>query len=46
MGYNVKIFKYGDDCRQEVLAMQLITLFHHIFTEAKLPLILRPYSVC
>lgn len=35
----------GDDCRQEVLAMQLILLFDQIFKEAKLPLRLRPYSV-
>ena len=39
------IFKSGDDCRQEVLAMQLIMLFDHIWREAKLPLWLRPYSV-
>lgn len=39
------IFKGGDDCRQEVLAMQLIRLFHKVFKEAKLPLKVRPYSV-
>jgi len=39
------IFKGGDDCRQEVLAMQLIQLFNKTWKEAKLPLKLRPYSV-
>ena len=39
------IFKSGDDCRQEVLAMQLIHVFEHIWKEARLPLWLRPYSV-
>ena len=39
------IYKGGDDCRQEVLAMQLIYLMDQIFQDAKLPLWLRPYSV-
>jgi len=39
------IFKGGDDCRQEVLAMQLIQIFDQIWTEADLPLKLRPYAV-
>ena len=39
------IFKAGDDCRQEVLAMQLITCCHNILQHAKLPIYLRPYSV-
>eukprot|EP00887_Chlorella_sp_A99_P002805 scaffold6.g2805.t1 len=39
------IVKTGDDCRQELLAMQLIGAFHEIFAEAQLPLWLRPYEV-
>lgn len=39
------IVKTGDDCRQELLAMQLIRAFHDIFAEAQLPLWLRPYEV-
>ncbi len=39
------IFKGGDDCRQESLAMQLIVLFDKIFRDAKLPLFLQPYTV-
>ncbi len=39
------IFKGGDDCRQEVLAMQLIQLFDQAWAEADLPLRLRPYAV-
>jgi len=35
----------GDDCRQEVLAMQLIQLFHHVWGQADLSLRLRPYAV-
>ena len=39
------IVKSGDDCRQELLSMQLIRTFHTIFAEAGLPLWLRPYEV-
>ncbi len=39
------IFKAGDDCRQELLAMQLIMTFDRIFTEHHLPLRLHPYQV-
>lgn len=39
------IFKGGDDCRQEVIAMQWISLFDQIFQNAQLPLQLRPYGV-
>jgi len=39
------IFKGGDDCRQEVLAMQLIVMFDRIWKAAGLPLRLRPYTV-
>jgi phosphatidylinositol 4-kinase B len=39
------IVKSGDDCRQELMAMQLITAFHDIFQGAGLPLWVRPYEV-
>eukprot|EP00457_Paulinella_chromatophora_P001069 gb/GEZN01001071.1/.p1 GENE.gb/GEZN01001071.1/~~gb/GEZN01001071.1/.p1 ORF type:complete len:1031 (+),score=146.60 gb/GEZN01001071.1/:242-3334(+) len=39
------IFKGGDDCRQEVLAMQLINLFDTIWKQAHIPLRLRSYGV-
>jgi hypothetical protein len=39
------IFKGGDDCRQEGLAMQLIILFDRIWRDAGLDLRLRPYAV-
>lgn len=39
------IVKSGDDCRQEQLAIQLIRTFHEIFSEASLPLWVRPYEV-
>ncbi|CAD7700802.1 unnamed protein product [Ostreobium quekettii] len=39
------IVKSGDDCRQELMAVQLIRVFQDIFHEAKLPLWLRPYDV-
>ncbi|CAD7704002.1 unnamed protein product [Ostreobium quekettii] len=39
------IVKSGDDCRQELMAVQLIRSFQDIFHEAKLPLWLRPYDV-
>ncbi|GAB4820846.1 hypothetical protein N2152v2_007892 [Parachlorella kessleri] len=39
------IVKSGDDCRQELLAMQLIQAFSDIFQEAQLPLWLRTYEV-
>jgi hypothetical protein len=39
------IVKTGDDCRQELLAMQLIRALHEIFAEAQLPLWLKPYEV-
>lgn len=37
--------KSGDDCRQESLAMQLISTFDSLFHEESLPLWLRPYEV-
>lgn len=39
------IFKGGDDCRQEALAMQLVQLFHRAWQDAHLPLKLTPYNV-
>ncbi|KAH7415708.1 hypothetical protein KP509_14G057500 [Ceratopteris richardii] len=39
------IVKSGDDCRQEHLAVQLISHFYDIYQEAGLPLWLRPYEV-
>ncbi|CAL0330033.1 unnamed protein product [Lupinus luteus] len=39
------IVKSGDDCRQEHLAVQLISHFYDIFQEAGLPLWLHPYEV-
>lgn len=46
-GWDLRSFivKSGDDCRQEHLAVQLISHFYDIFQEAGLPLWLRPYEV-
>lgn len=44
-GLQSVIVKFGDDCRQERIALQLIRQFYNIWTAAKIPLCIRPYKI-
>src|SRR3990167_1449358 len=44
-GLRSVIIKFGDDFRQEYLAIQLIHQFKNIFSESGLPIYIRPYRI-
>ena len=39
------IVKSGDDCRQELMAVQIISKLQTVFADSGLPLWLRPFEV-